>query len=144
MAGLSGIQTPTHALVTVAGRAIMLSKRFDRSGIYRIPFLSEMAVTVSRDGQTGSYPELVDALGVNGAQARLDSSQLYRRVVLNVIISNVDDHLRNHGFLWADKAGWILSPAYDLNPVPTDLKPRILSTNIDLAVVASPTHEPTE
>jgi serine/threonine-protein kinase HipA len=48
------------------------------------------------------------------------------------MISNVDDHLRNHGFLWAGNAGWILSPAYDLNPVPTDLKPRILSTNIDL------------
>lgn len=132
LASLSGIQTPTHELVKVAGRAIMLSKRFDRSGIYRIPFLSAMAMTASRDGQTGSYPELVDALGVHGAQARLDSSQLYRRVVFNVMISNVDDHLRNHGFLWAGKAGWILSPAYDLNPVPTDLKPRILSTNIDL------------
>ena len=132
LASLSGIQTPTHELVKVAGRAIMLSKRFDRSGIYRIPFLSAMAMTASRDGQTGSYPELVDALGVHGAQARLDSSQLYRRVAFNVMISNVDDHLRNHGFLWAGKAGWILSPAYDLNPVPTDLKPRILSTNIDL------------
>jgi serine/threonine-protein kinase HipA len=132
LAGLSGIQTPTHALVRVAGRAIMLSKRFDRPGIYRIPFLSAMAMTASRDGQTGSYPELVDALGAHGAQARLDSNQLYRRVVFNVMISNVDDHLRNHGFLWAGKAGWILSPAYDLNPVPTDLKPRILSTNIDL------------
>jgi serine/threonine-protein kinase HipA len=132
LASLSGIETPTHELVKVAGRAIMLSKRFDRSGIYRIPFLSAMAMTATRDGQTGSYPELVDALGVHGAQARLDSSQLYRRVVFNVMISNVDDHLRNHGFLWAGKAGWILSPAYDLNPVPTDLKPRILSTNIDL------------
>ncbi len=132
LAGRSGIQTPTYALVTVATRAIMLSKRFDRPGIYRIPFLSAMAMTASRDGQAGSYPELVDALGVHGAQARLDSSQLYRRVILNVMISNVDDHLRNHGFLWAGKAGWILSPAYDLNPVPTDLKPRILSPNIDL------------
>ena len=132
LASLSGIQTPTHELVKVAGRAIMLSRRFDRSGIYRIPFLSAMAMTASRDGQTGSYPELVDALGAHGAKARLDASQLYRRVVFNVMISNVDDHLRNHGFLWAGKAGWILSPAYDLNPVPTDLKPRILSTNIDL------------
>jgi len=132
LAGLSGIQMPAHALVAVAGRAIKLSKRFDRSGIYRIPFLSALAMTASRDGQTGSYPELVDALGVRDAQGRLDSNQLYRRVVLDVMISNVDDHLRNHGFLWAGKAGWILSPAYDLNPVPTDLKPRILSTNIDL------------
>jgi HipA-like C-terminal domain len=49
-----------------------------------------------------------------------------------VLVSNVDDHLRNHGFLWAGPAGWVLSPAFDLNPVPTDLKPRILSTNINL------------
>jgi serine/threonine-protein kinase HipA len=67
LASLSGIQTPTHALVKVAGRAVLLSKRFDRSGIYRMPFLSAMAMTASRDGQTGSYPELVDALGVHGA-----------------------------------------------------------------------------
>jgi serine/threonine-protein kinase HipA len=85
LAGLSGIQMPTHALVTVAGRAIMLSRRLDRSGIYRKPFLSAMAMTASRDGQTGSYPKLVDALGVRDAQARLDSSQLYCRVGLNVM-----------------------------------------------------------
>jgi serine/threonine-protein kinase HipA len=44
----------------------------------------------------------------------------------------VDDHLRNHGFLRIDKSGWTLSPAYDLNPVPADLKARVLTTNIDL------------
>jgi serine/threonine-protein kinase HipA len=53
-------------------------------------------------------------------------------MVLNVLISNVDDHLRNHGFLWLDKNGWSLSPVYDLNPTPTDVKARILTTNIDL------------
>ncbi len=47
-------------------------------------------------------------------------------------ISNVDDHLRNHGFLWLGKAGWSLSPAYDLNPVPTDVRARVLTTNADL------------
>lgn len=49
-----------------------------------------------------------------------------------LLISNVDDHLRNHGFLWLCHSGWSLSPAYNLNPVPTDLNARILSTNIDL------------
>jgi serine/threonine-protein kinase HipA len=51
--------------------------------------------------------------------------------VFNVLISNVDDHLRNHGFLYAGPAGWRLSPAYDLNPVPADIRPRMLSTSID-------------
>jgi len=56
---------------------------------------------------------------------------LWRRLVFNILISNTDDHLRNQGFLYEGQAGWRLSPAYDLNPVPTDIKPRILSTAID-------------
>jgi serine/threonine-protein kinase HipA len=85
-----------------------------------------------KDGERGSYPELVDALAQYGARAREDARELYRRMVLNVLISNVDDHLRNHGFLWSGREGWILSPAYDLNPTPTDVRPRILTTNISL------------
>ncbi len=59
-----------------------------------------------------------------------DLRQLWRRMVFTVLISNTDDHLRNHGFLYAGDQGWRLSPAYDLNPVPTDVRPRILSTAI--------------
>lgn len=98
----------------------------------RIPFLSARAMVGARDGERRSYPELVDALAQHGAQAKADAHALYRRVLLNVLASNVDDHLRNHGFLWVDRTGWSLSPAYDLNPVPTDLKARVLTTNIDL------------
>jgi len=58
---------------------------------------------------------------------------LWRRLVFNILISNTDDHLRNHGFLYAGHEGWRLSPAYDLNPVPTDIKPRILATAINEA-----------
>ena len=57
--------------------------------------------------------------------------ELWRRLVFNILISNIDDHLRNHGFLYAGQEGWRLSPAYDLNPVPTDIKPRILATAIN-------------
>src|SRR5690606_18013542 len=56
--------------------------------------------------------------------------ELFSRMVFNILISNTDDHLRNHGFLYQDIDGWRLSPAYDLNPVPVDLKPRILTTCI--------------
>lgn len=132
LAARSGITTPHHGLLQVAGKAVLLSRRFDRAGAVRIPFLSAMAMTGSKDGDRGSYPEIVDALTQHGAQAKADAHALYRRVAFNVLISNVDDHLRNHGFLWLGKAGWSLSPAYDLNPVPTDLKARVLTTNIDL------------
>lgn len=132
LANLAGINTAAHQLLKIAGRAILLSHRFDRNNTARISFLSAMAITSSRDEQRSSYPELVDVLTKNGAQAKLDAVQLYRRVVFNVLITNVDDHLRNHGFLRYGRAGWVLSPAYDLNPTPSDLKARVLSTNIDL------------
>lgn len=132
LAERAGIQTPEHALLQVTGKPVLLSRRFDRDNGWRIPFLSAMSMTGSRDGERGSYPELVDALTAHGAQAKGDALQLYRRVVFNVLVSNVDDHLRNHGFLWSGQGGWILSPAYDLNPTPVDVKARILTTNIDL------------
>jgi len=132
LAGQAGIATPTHDLIDVAGKKVMLSRRFDRQGAIRIPFLSAMAMMGARDAERGSYPEIVDALAEHGAQGKTDAHALYRRVVFSVLISNVDDHLRNHGFLWLGRTGWSLSPAYDLNPVPADLKARVLTTNIDL------------
>jgi serine/threonine-protein kinase HipA len=132
LAARAGIATPEHELIQVAGKAVLLSRRFDRAGDRRIPFLSAMAMLGAKDGTGGSYPEMVDALGTHGAQATKDAHALYRRVAFNVLVSNVDDHLRNHGFLRQGKAGWTLAPAYDLNPVPTDLKARVLTTNIDL------------
>jgi serine/threonine-protein kinase HipA len=132
LAERAGIRTPEHELLPVAGKPVLLSRRFDRENGWRIPFLSAMSMTGSRDGERGSYPELVDALTAHGACAKEDARQLYRRVVFNVLVSNVDDHLRNHGFLWTGQGGWVLSPAYDLNPTPVDVKARILTTNIDL------------
>ena len=131
LANRAGIATPHHELLQVAGRAVLLSRRFDRADGCRIPFLSAMALLGAKDGQTGSYPEMVDALARHGSQAKKDARALYRRVAFNVLVSNVDDHLRNHGFLRIDRSGWTLSPAYDLNPVPADLKARVLTTNID-------------
>ncbi|HSP42701.1 MAG TPA: type II toxin-antitoxin system HipA family toxin [Luteolibacter sp.] len=132
LAERAGIVTAGHELLHVAGKAVLLSRRFDRAGGRRIPFLSAMAMLGARDGESGCYPEMVDALASHGAQAKKDAHALYRRVAFNVLVSNVDDHLRNHGFLRMDSSGWTLSPAYDLNPVPADLKARVLATNIDL------------
>ena len=128
----AGIETPNHRLVSVAGRQVLLSRRFDRKAQVRIPFLSAMAMTGGQDGERGSYPELADTLARHGANAIEQTAALFRRMAFNVLISNVDDHLRNHGFLMRGQAGWVLSPAYDLNPTPVDLKARILTTNIDI------------
>ena len=67
-----------------------------------------------------------------GAKPQADINELWRRIVFTILISNDDDHMRNHGFLYAGSEGWTLSPAYDLNPTPVDIKPRVFSTAIDL------------
>ena len=128
----SGISVARHDLQTIDAKPVLISWRFDRTKQYRIPFLSSLSLLQARDGERASYPEIVDELALYGANTKADSAELFRRMVFNILISNVDDHLQNHGFLWKGTDGWVLSPAYDLNPTPTDLKQRILSTNISL------------
>lgn len=88
-----------------------------------------MSLLNATDNESHSYMVIADTLRQYGAKADEDSAQLWRRIVFSILISNTDDHLRNHGFLYEQAAGWRLSPAYDLNPVPVD----ILTTAIDEA-----------
>src|ERR1035437_381282 len=132
LAGKAGISTPLWRLETANARAVLLLRRFDRAEGARLPFLSAMSMLGARDNEPRSYLEFVDALRRYGAAPKEDMRALWRRIVFSILISNTDDHLRNHSFLWEGPSGWRLSPAYDLNPVPTDIKPRVLSTTIDL------------
>ena len=131
LAEKSGIDAPERRLETVAGRHVLIVRRFDRRAGRRVPFLSTMSMLGAAEREAHSYLEIADALRLHGARPKRDLRQLWRRIVFNVLISNVDDHLRNHGFLYADHRGWHLSPAYDLNRVPVDIRPRVLSTAID-------------
>jgi serine/threonine-protein kinase HipA len=131
LADRAGIPVPQWRLESVADKPVLLLRRFDRENGARIPFLSAMSMLDARDNETRSYLEFVDALRQHGASPQEDMRALWRRIVFSILISNTDDHLRNHGFLWAGPAGWRLSPAYDLNPVPTDIKPRVLTTAIN-------------
>jgi len=131
LARTAGIPTPDTELLHIDGRAVLLSRRFDRVGETRLPFISAMTLTGAVDGEPGSYPDIVDALSSSGASTGRDAAALYRRVAFNVLVSNLDDHLRNHGVLHVAGRGWQLAPAYDLNPVPRDLKAAVLSTTID-------------
>jgi serine/threonine-protein kinase HipA len=132
LATKAGVNVPEWRLESVAKRPVLLLRRFDRLGGTRIPFVSSMSMLDARDNEQRSYMEFVDVLRQVGGSPKDDMRILWRRIVLSILISNTDDHLRNHGFLYNDPAGWRLSPAYDLNPVPIDIKPRILSTAIDL------------
>lgn len=127
----AGLHVPQWRLETVGDRPVLLLRRFDRADGTRIPFLSAMSMLGALDNETRSYMEFVDALRQYGAAPKADMHLLWRRIVFNILISNTDDHLRNHGFLYAGPDGWRLAPAYDLNPVPVDIKPRVLATAID-------------
>jgi serine/threonine-protein kinase HipA len=100
-----------------------LTKRFDRTAEGdRIHFASAMTLLGYNDGTDfhdgASYLELVEFIMQHGAQVEEDLEELWRRIVFSICVKNTDDHLRNHGFLLTPK-GWVLSPAYDINPVPT-------------------------
>jgi len=100
-----------------------LTKRFDRTDKNeRLHFASAITLLAYQDGQDhsdgASYLELVEFLMNHGANVDHDLEELWRRIVFSICVSNTDDHLRNHGFILTDK-GWLLSPAYDINPVET-------------------------
>lgn len=100
-----------------------LVKRFDRTDAgRRLHFASAMTLTGHQDGDeasTGaSYLEIARVLVDHGAQTNADLRELWSRVVFNVLVSNTDDHLRNHGFILVPGSGWRLSEAFDMNPVP--------------------------
>lgn len=132
LAAKAGIVVPDWRVESVADRSVLILRRFDRANGLRIPFLSAMSMLGARDNEARSYLEFVDVLRQHGAAPKADMHALWRRIVLSILISNTDDHLRNHGFLYAGPDGWRIAPAYDLNPVPTDIKPRVLTTAIDL------------
>ena len=131
LAERAGIPIPDCEITYVADRPVLLLRRFDRMTGARVSYLSAMSMLGARDHEHHSYLEIVEALRQHGAAPQADMSGLWRRIIYNVMVSNTDDHLRNHGFLCRKQAGWRLSPAFDLNPVPTDVGPRILTTAID-------------
>lgn len=132
LAAHAGIETPEWDLLDdINGKPVLLLDRFDRRDDARRPFLSAMSMLGASDGDTRSYAEIADALRRHGAEAGTDCRSLWRRLVFNILVSNTDDHLRNHGFLYEGLRGWRLSPAYDLVPVPVDIAPRALSTTVD-------------
>ena len=131
-----------------------LTKRFDRTADgKRIHFSSAMTLLGYTDGVSAedgiSYLELVEFIIQNGANVKEDLTELFRRIIFSIAVSNTDDHLRNHGFLLT-KQGWRLSPAYDINPNPygTGLKLNISeednSLDFELALNVAPYFRLTE
>jgi serine/threonine-protein kinase HipA len=116
LARKAGITTAFARLEVVKKRDIAIISRFDRSGGVRIPYISARTLIGAGKDDVGSYVEIAEAILRHGVNLS-DRIELWRRLVFGRMVSNCDDHLRNHGFLRRHD-GWALSPAFDLNPMP--------------------------
>ena len=128
----SGINMADSKISKLTGNYYtFLTKRFDRAKKERIHFASAMTMTGNTEESIKenkpSYLEIAEFIKFSGASNEEDLHQLWRRIILNIAISNTDDHLRNHGFLLTEK-GWRLSPAFDINP---SIDKNGLALNID-------------
>lgn len=132
LAALCGLNVPEAKLEKFSPLgSTFLIKRFDRMGSKRVHFASAMTLLGKTDGASAadgsSYLDIAAFIKSYGAQPKKDLGELWKRIVFNMAVTNTDDHLRNHAFILTDK-GWILSPLYDVNPVPYGDE---LSLNVD-------------
>jgi len=118
LARQAGITTADHQLERVDGKPVIILRRFDRRADgERIGYISAMTLLSAGDGQTFDYLDIGQQIEADSDRPTEDLRELWTRAAYGRLISNTDDHLRNHGFL-RGPAGWRLSPAFDINPNP--------------------------
>lgn len=145
-----GIRTPKVRLeLDDSPFPVALIERFDRRGSARIPYISARTALGKTGTEYGSYTEIVDFMRGYSANPQADFEELYRRLIFTILVSNKDDHLKNHGFLYVGNGQWRLSPVFDVNPAP-DRDPHLETAiieggahdrSIDLAREAAPFFE---
>ncbi len=120
LARRAGVSVPKFAVYRLdADSSVLVVDRFDRRDDgRRVGYMSAHSMVEKVDGTAVSYVELADILGDHSGEPAADRTELFRRIVLSLLINNVDDHMKNHGFLRAE-SGWRLSPAFDINPFPS-------------------------
>ena len=144
LAEICGLHVPEAKLEKFSNLgSTYLVKRFDRILNKRVHFTSAMTLLGKTDGASAedgtSYLDIAAFIKSYGAQPKRDLIELWKRIVFNMAVSNTDDHLRNHAFIFT-KNGWRLSPLYDVNPVPygdelsLNVDEEDNSINIDLAI----------
>lgn len=122
LARLAGIESAQARVVMVQGQPVAIVRRFDRTpGQNRIPYISGATLLQAGRDDEHSYTEIIDVMRSKCEDFTADARQLWRRLVFNHLITNVDDHLQNIGFLYAGNNLWRLAPAFDLNPFPDKL-----------------------
>lgn len=119
LARTCGIRTPEARLeLADTPFPVALIQRFDRRGTARIPYISARTALGKNGTERGSYSEIVDVMRAVAADPRADFRELFLRLIFTILVSNKDDHLKNHGFLYVGSGRWRLSPVFDVNPAP--------------------------
>ena len=119
LAQLAGIDTARARVVMVQEQPVAMIRRFDRTPEQnRIPYISGATLLQANRDDEHSYTEIIDVMRSKCENFVEDARQLWRRLVFNHLITNVDDHLQNIGFLYSGNNQWRLAPAFDLNPFP--------------------------
>lgn len=123
LAAACGIRVPEHRCVQAAGRSVLLVRRFDREwrpdGVRRRLLLSALTLLEldETEARLASYPSLAEVLRRLADEPVTDATELFRRMVFNILVGNTDDHAKNHACFWDGR--WLsLTPAYDLVPMP--------------------------
>jgi serine/threonine-protein kinase HipA len=125
LAKSAGIRTAEARLVESDGMPVALIRRFDRTdGGRRLMYVSAATLlgADSDDSRDHYYTEIVDSIRVHGTDSQSDIEELWRRMAFSILITNVDDHLHNHGFLHVNHGQWSLAPAFDINPFPERMR----------------------
>lgn len=128
LAAAAGIRAAKARVVDAQGVSVAVITRFDRvqGSPKRLMYLSASSLLQAASDQPYTYVDIANAIRMHSHQAAKDLQELWRRMVFNILINNVDDHLHNHGFLHVAHGQWELAPAFDLNPFPD--KARVLKT----------------
>nr|GAJ37390.1 hypothetical protein BDOA9_0200070 [Bradyrhizobium sp. DOA9] len=136
LARMCGIRIPEVRLELADTKfPVALIQRFDRRGRARIPYISARTALGKTGVALGSYTEIVDFMRTAAPDPQVDFEELYRRMVFTILVSNKDDHLKNHGFLYVGSGRWRLSPMFDVNPAP-DRNP-----HLETAIMEGGTHD---
>ncbi len=119
LAGKAGIEAAPARIVALSDVPVAVIRRFDRDDTGgRIPYQSATSLLQASREEDRSYTEIADAIRSHGHVPTQDVRELWRRLLFNLLITNVDDHLQNHGFLHVAHGQWRLAPAFDINPFP--------------------------
>ncbi|MBT9613606.1 MAG: HipA domain-containing protein [Burkholderiales bacterium] len=139
LAAEAGLDVPAVKTETLHGKTVMMIRRFDREWIdgkqHRRHMVSALTMLAcdERASREKSYGEIADAIRARNAGPLIknDNRELFARMVFNILVTNDDDHLRNHAFLWNHRVkGWGLSPLYDVMPRPTMATERFLHLGV--------------